>query len=303
MMNECEICGAALDPGEKCSCQTGEQSSVPALRVIRTPVISEALDSVTHQLNTVLATVEQLQANDSSLKQVKAIRAELAKQFQAMEQQRKAAKKQVMEPYLQAEAKYKAAVADPYQEADKRLKAWVDNYQNGLKAAKEQELREYFEELCAVHGVDFLRFESAGVAVDMAMARQKESRKAMQQLESFVLRARADLDTILKMDDSAEILAEYREHPNLQAAILVVKCRKTAVERAEQQLQKAQDALQMMLDHREEILAAAEELREQLPEEETYTMTFTVTGPLPELKALKAYILSSNLTIEEDEHE
>ena len=198
MMNECEICGAALDPGEKCSCQTGEQSSVPALRVIRIPVISETLDSVTHQLNTVLATVEQLQANDSSLKQVKAIRADLARQFLAMEEQRKAAKKQVMEPYLQAEAKYKVAIAEPFQAADKRLKAWVDNYQNGLKAAKEQELREYFEELCAVHGVDFLRFESAGVAVDMVTARQKESRKAMEKLESFVLRVRADLDTILK---------------------------------------------------------------------------------------------------------
>ena len=158
MMNECEICGAALDPGEKCSCMVSDENSVPALRVIRTPVISEALDSVTHQLNTVLATVEQLQANDSSLKQVKAIRADLAKQFQAMEQQRKAAKQQVMEPYLQAEAKYKAAIAEPFQAADKRLKAWVDNYQNGLKAAKEAELREYFEELCAVHGVDFLRF-------------------------------------------------------------------------------------------------------------------------------------------------
>ena len=302
MMNECEICGAVLDPGEKCSCQA-EQSSVPALRLIRTPVISEALDSVRYQLENVLADVSRLPADDDSLKQVKAIRADLAKQFQAMEQQRKAVKQQLMEPYRQAEAKYKAAIADPYQAADKQLKDWVDNYQNGLKAAKDQELREYFEELCAVHGVDFLRFSDAGVAVDMAMARQIESRTAKKVLETFVLKVRGDLDTILAMEDSAEILAEYREHPNLQAAILVVKHRKTAVERAEQQLQKAQDALQMMLDHREEILAAAEELREQLPKKEIYTMTFTVTGPLPELKALKAYILTRNLTIEEDEHE
>lgn len=303
MMNECEICGAALDPGEKCSCQTGDQSSVPALRVIRTPVISEALDSVTHQLNTVLATVEQLQANDSSLKQVKAIRAELAKQFQVMEQQRKAAKKQVMEPYLQAEAKYKAAVADPYLEADKHLKAWVDNYQNGLKAAKEQELREYFEELCAVHGVDFLRFESAGVAVDMAIARQKESRKAMEQLETFVLRVRGDLDTILTLENSVEVYAEYRLHLNLQKAILTAQERREAVAQMCLEIQKERESKQEQEQHREQLLAVAPELREQLPKEETYTMTFTVTGPLPELKALKAYILTRNLTIEEDEHE
>ena len=303
MMNECEICGAALDPGEKCSCQTGEQSNVPALRVIRAPVMSEALDSVTHQLNTVLATVEQLQANDSSLKQVKAIRADLARQFLAMEEQRKAAKKQVMEPYLQAEAKYKAAIAEPFQAADKRLKAWVDNYQNGLKAAKEQELREYFEELCAAHGVDFLRFSDAGVAVDMAMARQIESRTVKKALETFVLKIRGDLDTILAMEESAEILAEYKEHHDLQRAILDVTNRKKRIRWEEEQIQKAMEEKQEQEQHREQLLVAAPELREQLPQEETYTMTFTVTGPLPELKALKAYILTRNLTIEEDEHE
>lgn len=303
MMNECEICGAALDPGEKCSCMGADQSSVPALRVIRTPVISEALDSVRHQLETVLADVQQMPADDNSLKQVKAIRAELAKQFQVMEQQRKAAKKQVMEPYLQAEAKYKAAVADPYQEADKRLKAWVDNYQNGLKAAKEQELREYFEELCAVHGVDFLRFSDAGVAVDMAMARQKESRKAMEQLETFVLRVRGDLDTILTLENSVEVYAEYRLHLNLQKAILTAQERREAVAQMCLEIQKERESKQEQEQHREQLLAVAPELREQLPQEETYTMTFTVTGPLPELKALKAYILTRNLTIEEDEHE
>ena len=303
MMNECEICGAALDPGEKCSCMVSDENSVPALRVIRTPVISEALDSVTHQLNTVLATVEQLQADDSSLKQVKAIRADLARQFLAMEEQRKAAKKQVMEPYLQAEEKYKAAIAEPFQAADKRLKAWVDNYQNGLKAAKEQELREYFEELCAVHGVDFLRFSDAGVAVDMAMARQIECRTVRKALETFVLKIRGDLDTILEMEDSAEILAEYREHHDLQRAILDVTNRKKRIRWEEEQIQKAKDEKQEQEQHREQLLAAAPELREQLPQEETYTMTFTVTGPLPELKALKAYILTRNLTIEEDEHE
>lgn len=303
MMNECEICGAALDPSEKCSCQTGEQSSVPALRVIRAPVISEALDSVNHQLNTVLATVEQLQANDSSLKQVKAIRADLARQFLAMEEQRKAAKKQVMEPYLQAEAKYKAAIAEPFQVADRKLKFWIDNYQNGLKATKEAELREYFEELCAVHGVDFLRFESAGVTVDMAMTRQIESRTVKKALETFVLKIRGDLDTILEMEDSAEILAEYREHHDLQRAILDVTHRKQRIRWEEKQIQKALEEKQEQEQHRKQLLAAAPELREQLPKEETYTMTFTVTGPLSDLKALKAYILTRNLTIEEDEHE
>lgn len=302
MMYECEICGAQLDPGEKCSCMEAE-SSLPALRVIRTPVISETLDSVAHQLNTVLATVEQLQANDSSLKQVRAIRAELAKQFQAMEQQRKEVKRQVMAPYLQAEEKYKSAIAEPFQAADKQLKDWVDKYQDGLKQAKETELREYFEELCAVHGVDFLRFSDAGVAVDMAMARQIESRTVKKALETFVLKIRGDLDTILSMEDSAEILAEYREHHNLQRAILDVTHRRERIRWEETQIRKAREEKQEQEQHCAQLLAAAPELRDQLSQEDTYTMTFTVTGTMSELKALKAYIFTRNLRIEEDEHE
>lgn len=303
MMYECGICGAALDPGEKCSCNQKEQMELPALRVIRAPVISETLDSVRYQLETALAEVQALPLDDIGLKRAKAIRAGLAKQFAAMESQRKDAKRQVMEPYLQAEAKYKTAIADPFQAADKQLKDWVDSYQNGIKQAKEQELREYFEELCQVHGVDFLRFEQAGVTVDMATARQKESRKSMQQLEDFVLRVRADMDTILSLDGAAEIMAEYRISLNLSEAILNVVNHRAAVDRAVQQIRQAMDIRQEQQLHRAQLLEVAPELREQLPQEETYTMTFTVTGPLSELKALKAYILTRNLTIEEDEDE
>ena len=299
MMYECEICGAQLDPGEQCSC-TRPETNVAALRCIRTPVISESLDRVRHRLENVLADVSRLPADDNSLKQVKAIRAELARQFQEMEGQRKAVKQQVMEPYLQAEEKYKKAIAEPYRAADQQLKIWVDNYQDGMKSAKEAELREYFEELCAVHGVDFLRFSDAGVTVDMAMARQKESRKAMEQLESFVLQARSDLDTILAMEDSAEILAEYRGHHNLQKAILDVTHRRERIRWEVEQIRKAREEKEQQEQHRSSLKEA---LREPLPAEDLYSMTFTVTGTMQQLKALKAYILSSNLTLEEDNDE
>lgn len=299
MVNVCEFCGAALDPGERCDCQNRGL----ALRCIQAPVISEDLEGVRRQMDLVLAEVRQLPANDESLKRVKAVRADLSKQFDEMENQRKEVKRQVLQPYAQAEEKYKACIAEPYKAADRQLKEWVDNYQNGMKTACEARLREYFEELCVAHGVDFLRFEQAGVTVDMAMARQKESRKAMEKLESFVLRVRADLDTILKMEDSAEILAAYRIKLNLPEAILGVVNHKAAVERAVQQIREAMEIRDQEEQNRRQLFDAAPELRDQLPQEDIYSMTFTVTGTLPDLKALKAYILSSNLTLEEDNHD
>ena len=57
MLNYCEHCGAALDPGEKCSCtDTGL-----ALRCIQAPVISEDLEGVRRQLDLVLQELAQLE--------------------------------------------------------------------------------------------------------------------------------------------------------------------------------------------------------------------------------------------------
>lgn len=298
-MRECEHCGAQLDPGEICNCQDGGL----ALRCIQAPVISEDLEGVRRQLDMVLAEVRQLPADDNSLKRVKALRAELSKKFAAMESQRKEVKRQVLQPYTQAEQKYKACIADPYQAADGELKAWVDGYQNDMKQRCEEQLIEYFDELCQSQGVDFLRFAQAGVTVDMAMARQKEPKKAMESIEAFVLRVRGDIDTILTLEDAPEVLAEYRTGLDLSAAILAVKERKLLASNTAQMIQEFQQTRQRENTHREDILDAMCYAQELIPQEDTYTMTFTVTGTKPELRALKAYILSTNLTIEEDEND
>ena len=299
MAYECEYCGAVLDPGEKCDCMDNSL----ALRCVQAPVISEDLEGVKRQLDLVLNEVAQLPADDNSLKRVKAIRADISKRFAAMEEQRKEVKRQVMQPYTQAEEKYKTCIADPYRAADAQLKQWVDGYQNGMKKACEDGLREYFDELCQSQGVDFLRFSQAGVTVDMAMARQKEPKKAMEKLEAFVLGVRADLDTILTLEDAAEVLTEYRESLHLQDAILKVKNRKQLTAYMARQVREAQETREQEDQHRRQLLDVMGDIGEQLPQEELYTMTFTVTGSLPDLKALKAYILSANLTIEEDENE
>lgn len=300
MVYECELCGARLDPGERCDCTAESQDEALALRCVQAPVISEDLDNVRQRLELVLTEVGQLPADDSSLKRVKAVRADISRQFAAMEEQRKAVKRQVMEPYTKAEEKYRSCIAEPYRAADAKLKAWVDDYQNGMKKVCEDGLREYFDELCQSQGVDFLRFSQAGVTVDMAMARQKEPRKAMEAIESFVAGVRSDLDTILAMEAAAEILPEYRKGLDLAEAILTVKRRHAAAAKAAEEISTARERHEQQKQHRQQLLDAMIEIGGQPLQEELYTMTFTVTGSLPDLKALKAYILSTDLIIEED---
>lgn len=288
-MNRCENCGAYLDPGEKCDCQSGL-----AIRCVQAPIISENLDSIRQQLSAMVNQACSLERSDENLKRVKSLRADLSKQFAQMEEQRKEVKRQVMQPYIRAEEKYKACIADPYRQADQQLKAWVDDYQNELKNAAWRKLEAYRAELCQSHNIPHFTLEAAGVvSVDMTAARQEMPKKAMQQLEAFALRIQQEVGTISTLEDSEAVMAEYVRDFDLSRAIQTITRRKQEEEAMRKAIRQAQENEQK----RKALLEAAPELKQ---EEDVYTMTFTVTGTLPELKAIKAYILTRNLTLEED---
>jgi hypothetical protein len=296
---ECEICGAALDPGEKCGC--GMDKYLPAIRCTQPPIIVENIDSVRQNLELLLADISTLPQDDEALKYVKQIRANLAKDFERMEIQRKAAKKQVMEPYDTANEKYQAYVAAPYKEADDRLKKWVDNYQGNLKQKCFDTLKAYFDELCQSQNIDFLTFAQCGVAVDMAMARQKEPRKAMDQIYTYVMGVRSDLDTILKMEDAEEIMAEYRCCPILASAIGKVTRRKADLENTARFLENQRRQREQQSAAQVVMIEAAPEIQ---PEpEEKYSVCFRATGTLSALKAMKAHAQALGVTFEEIELE
>lgn len=303
MHRKCEICGAALDPGEKCDCITvaDEAASVPALLCAQPPVIFENLDSVRQNLEAILAEVSAYPADDDSLKKVKQIRADLAKDFDALESQCRAVKRQVMEPYDKAAEKYNVCISDPYKAADQALKKWVDDYQNALKKKCEDGLRAYFDECCRGLGIDFLKFEDCGVVVDMATARQKEPRKAIDRIFDFVTAVRTDIDNIADMDDSAAVFAEYRKCLNLSQAISAYNKRKQAEADANTAIDGIRLRQAQLEQHRAEIMAAAPEIQQE--RQGTYSVAFLATGTLPALKSMKAHALSMGITLEEIKQE
>ena len=296
---ECAACGAALDPGEKCDC--GMDKYLPAIRCTQPPIIVENIDSVRQNLELLLADISTLPQDDEALKYVKQIRANLAKDFERMEIQRKAAKKQVMEPYDTANEKYQAYVAAPYKEADERLKKWGDDYQGNLKQARFDTLKRYFDELCQSQNIDFLTFAQCGVVVDMAMARQKEPRKAMDQIYTYVMGVRSDLDTILKMEDAEEIMAEYRCCPILASAIGKVTRRKADLENTTRFLENQRRQRDRQTVEQAVMIEAAPEIQPE-PEEQ-HSVCFKATGTLSALKAMKAHAIALGITFEEIDQE
>lgn len=291
---ECEVCGAALDPGEKCDCST--ENNLPAIRCTQLPVIAENLDSVRQNLESLLADISTLPFNDEALKYVKQIRANLSRDFEQMENQRKAVKRQVMEPYDQAEKKYKEYIAEPYRAADQTLKAWVDNYQNGLKKKCEDYLREYFLEVCQSYHIDFLKFEDCGVVVDMALARQKEPRKAMDKICDFVAAINGDIDSILSMADAGAVLAEYKKCLSLGVAMNRVFERKKETQQAQEKI----SAMKQTAAIEAEVIKKVESVAPPAlaKKESVICCTFKAIGTRTQIKKMKEFAIKEGIRFE-----
>lgn len=248
----CECCGAALDPGERCDCNAGSSAAIGGaadsfpvpevnisrnveaasslIRVAQLPVIEEHLRSMKDAVDVRVAQSLSLVCTADTVQAVKNERAELRRQFDELEDRRKVVKAAVLGPYNQFEAVYRECVSDAFKSADTALKRKIDAVEAEIKKQCEDGLRDYFGELCLAHHIDFLRFEQAGIKVDMTIAKQKTPKKPREQLVQFVARVAQDVDRIAEMDDAEEVMLEYKKTLNVADSIGIVLNRHRRIE-------------------------------------------------------------------------
>jgi hypothetical protein len=260
------------------------------------PVIEERLRSVKSQVESRVESALALAVSADSIQQAKEIRAELRKEFQQMEERRKAVKVQVLAPYNKFEATYKDCISETYQRADAELKKIVDDGERTIKQRCEEGLREYFAELCEANHLDFLRYEQAGVTVDMTSAKAKTPTKLRTALREFVADVARSVDLIATMDASAEIMVEYKQSLNLGTAVATVQDRRRRL-----------DAEKAAAAQREEVMAQeAEVVRNvqsfappvEVEQPKMASVTFTVTDTVDRLKLLKQFLVSNGYKYE-----
>lgn len=275
---------------------------VPMLVCTQPPVISENLMDLQERVNAITDMVNQLPKEPDSVPQVKQARADLRKYFDSLEEQRKAVKAAVMAPYNDAEAKYKTMVSGPIQQADRLCKDFVDGVELSMKRECESGLREYFEELRVANHVEFLKYEQAGIVVDMASAKQKTPRKLREQLVQFVSRVASDVDRIAEMDDAEEIMVEYQKTLNVADAIGTVldRHRRIQAQREAAQARDAARAAEAASVQKVDAVAPPVELPSgaATEPEKQFRCTFTVTATKPQLKRLKEFMNQEGIRYE-----
>ena len=269
------------------------------IQVKQLPIIEEKLRSMKSEVDKRVEDALSLVCTEETIRSVKAVRADLNKEFQALEDQRKEVKKAVLGPYEQFEAVYKECVSDAYRWADLELKKKIADVETDLKKRCEDGLREYFAELCAAERVDFVRYEQAGIVVDMASAKQKTPKKLREKLADFVAGISRSMELISGMEDAEEIMVEFKRTLDAPAAIATIQERHCRIEaekeaKAIREAQRAREAEAVA-----RVEAAVPPVMEPPTEvEQVYKCTFTVHATKPQLRKLKEFLNQEGIQYE-----
>lgn len=282
-------------------------ASTDLIQVVQLPVIEERLRSMKEKVTDQTAAAMALVCTDENLAQVRAVRADLNNTFKDLEEQRKAVKKAVMGPYEAFEKVYKECITEPFKSADAVLKEKVSEVENGIKAECEAKMREYFSELCAAERVDWLKFEWVGLKITLDVARQKSHAKLREQIAGFVVGVAQAVNTISKMEDAEEIMAEYRQCLDMGRAIGIVQDRHQRIEEERQAAEARRTAQEAQAAAVQKVEAVAPPIVLEPPvaapapqqeDEKVYKCSFTVRATKAQLKRLKEFMIQEGIRYE-----
>lgn len=206
------------------------------------PIIVEYLSTQKEKWEQDALEAEAMVCTEATLKAVKGKRTEIGQEFEDLERRRKEVKAAIMARYNAFDAVYKDCITVSYQRAYASLTEKINEVESDIKARCEDGLRDYFAELCAVHHLDWLTYEQAGIKVDMASAKAKTPKKLREQLSAFVAGVAESVDRINTLEDAGEIMVEYQKTLDAAGAICTVKERHRRIEE-QKKFQEARDAI------------------------------------------------------------
>lgn len=275
------------------------------IRVVQLPVIEERLRAMKEQVDARVSEALSLACTDDTLTAVKAARADLRKDFESLETERKAVKSAVLGPYEAFEKVYRECVSDTYRQADAELKKKIDAVGDGIKSACEATLKRYFEELAAAEHVEWLTWDRLGLKIDLTSARQKSHARLREKVADFVCGVAQSVDTISRMDDADEIMAEFRRCLSVGQALGIVQERHQRIEaerRAAEERKAVMDAQQAAVERVEAaapptVVAPPVEAPAPAPGE-ILRCTFTVRATREQLKKLKEFLNQEGIRYE-----
>ena len=257
------------------------------------PIIVEKLDNVSKEVKQKVAKATSLVVTEDTVKEVKQVRANLTKEFNELETQRKNIKNAIMEKYNAFEEVYKEKISNLYKEADLQLKGKIDSVENQLKLEKEVELREFANQHIETNNLqNIIEFKDIGLNITLSAS----MKSLKDQILDFVTRVSNDLECISSDEDKVELLYTYQNNGfDYANAVLTVRKKKEELKRLEE-LQKQK---QEIVEQEQQVVENVEEVvedyitipKELLEDEDLITVSFEVTGTKEQIKKIKDLII------------
>lgn len=259
------------------------------------PVIKYHLEQLSVEIKKKVDRVNSLVVNEDTVKDVKTVRAELNKEFNELEEQRKKVKSAIMAKYDEFEEIYKKNVSNLYKNADAELKEKIDNVENQLKQEKYDEL-----ELFARQHIEFNNLENIisfdDIPLNVTLSASMKSLK--EQILNFIQKIESDLKLIELEEYKDEIILEYNKNGfDFSKAKLDVITRHKQLE----EIKKQQQEVQLQIDDEAEIVEKVEEIVapvEVIEDEDVITVSFKVTGTKEKIKQIKNLIIELGVEYE-----
>ena len=202
------------------------QSNTELIRLEQKPVITHVLleygAKVTSRLNEL--NIENLVVTEDTVQTMKKLRAELNKEANDFEEQRKFVKNEILSPYNDFEDIYKKEIIEKYKSANETLKVKINDFEMMLKTERKNNLVAYFKEICEAEKIEWLTFERIGIDVNLSTSEKKYKESII----AFIERVVSDLAMINTDEYAAEILVDYKKTLNVSLSIKTIRDRKIA---------------------------------------------------------------------------
>ena len=253
------------------------------------PIIEQQLKTISEDIDKKVENATSMVCTEETVKTIKELRASLNKDYKEFEGKRKVVKEQILKPYNDFEEIYKKCISDKFRNADLILKGRVELVENELKAKKEQEVKDYFEEYKKANEIDFITYDQAKINVTLSAS----MKSLKEQAKLFIDQRVNDLELINTQEHKAEILVEYKENLNASLSITTVNNRFKAIEeekKKEEQEKELQKYIINTAKDSDKYIDKQENLQAPIVEEKIYTLKFSVKGTKAQLKELKKFL-------------
>lgn len=264
------------------------------------PIIKTHLEKLSIEIKEKVDKSLSLVCTEDTVKDVKKVRAELNKEFQELEAQRKDIKSAIMDKYNEFEVIYKARVANLYNEADSSLKEKITNVEYQLKKEKEEELREFVEQHIISNAInEIITYDDIHLNVTLTASMKSLKEQAL----SFIEGVRKTVALINLEEYKDEIMVEYKNNLDYFKSKEVVITRHKQIE----EMQKRQEELAKKKAEEEKVIEVVEEIIEEEitapelvedeveEEQQMMVVAFQVTATVEQIRELKQWLKERNI--------